>query len=388
MESEGISIDTDSLDVLRVDLEARIAVLEQVIHQLAGRDFNIASPKQLGEVLFEDLSLPSYKKTKTGYSTNVDVLEKLLDAHPIIEHVMNYRTLTKLNSTYVIGLKQFVQADGKIHTIFNQALTQTGRLSSTDPNIQNIPIRDEEGRLIRKAFVASKADHLILAADYSQIELRVLAHMADTQNLIDAFKNDLDIHTKTAMDVFEVPKEDVTSLMRRQAKAVNFGIIYGISAFGLSENLHIGPKEAQLFIDRYLEAYPGIKGFMESIVQTAKDQGYVETIFKRRRYIEELKSKNYNVRMFGERTAMNAPIQGSAADIIKVAMLKVFKRMQQEKVKSKMIIQVHDELIFDVYPDELEKMKQIVKEEMEGAVALNVPLKVEMDYGKTWYDAK
>jgi DNA polymerase I len=388
MELAGIKLDISTIDHLSQDFEERIKNLEAKIQELAGKSFNVGSPKQLGEVLFEDLKLPVIKKTKTGYSTNVDVLEKLQGEHPIIELIMEYRTLTKLFSTYVVGLKQYVYEDGKIHTIFNQTLTQTGRLSSTEPNIQNIPIRYEEGRLIRKAFVPSLPENYILAADYSQIELRVLAHLANTENLIEAFVNNIDIHTKTAMDVFGVKQEEVTSLMRRQAKAVNFGIIYGISAFGLSENLHIQPKEAQAFIDKYLETYPGIKGFMEKMVQDAKDTGYAETIFKRRRYIEELTSRNYNIRMFGERTAMNAPIQGSAADIIKIAMINLAKRMEQEQVKSKMLVQVHDELIFDVVPDELELMQKIVQEEMEGAVSLLVPLKVEMNHGKSWYEAK
>jgi DNA polymerase I len=388
MELAGIKLDIETLDHLSQDFEARIKDLESKIQEFAGKSFNVGSPKQLGEVLFEDLKLPVVKKTKTGYSTSVDVLEKLQGEHPIIELIMEYRTLTKLFSTYVVGLKQYVHDDGKVHTIFNQTLTQTGRLSSTEPNIQNIPIRYEEGRMIRKAFIPSNEENYILAADYSQIELRVLAHLANTENLIEAFVNNIDIHTKTAMDVFGVKQEDVTSLMRRQAKAVNFGIIYGISAFGLSENLNIQPKEAQAFIDKYLETYPGIKGFMEKMVQDAKDTGYAETIFNRRRYIEELTSRNYNIRMFGERTAMNAPIQGSAADIIKIAMINLSKRMEKEQVKSKMLVQVHDELIFDVWPDELELMRKIVKEEMEGAVSLRVPLKVEMNDGKSWYEAK
>lgn len=388
MERVGVKINRQQLEELSEILRERISNLEQEIIELAGRPFNIGSPKQLGEILFDELKLPVQKKTKTGYSTSVDVLEKLVDEHPIIEKIMEYRTITKLNSTYVEGLTQYIMEDGKIHTIFNQALTQTGRLSSTEPNIQNIPIRYEEGRLVRKAFIPSQKGNYILAADYSQIELRILAHLAGTENLIEAFVNDLDIHTKTAMDVFGVKQEEVTSLMRRQAKAVNFGIIYGISAFGLSENLNINPKDAQKFINKYLETYPGIKGFMETIVQDAKDKGYAETIFNRRRYINELSSRNYNERMFGERTAMNAPIQGSAADIIKVAMINVYHRMKREKLKSNLIIQVHDELIFDVVKDELEIMKNIVKEEMEQAIELKVPLKVEMDFGDSWYDAK
>lgn len=386
MEYQGIKIDITSLNKLGEKLKERIQGLEASIYQLTNKTFNISSPKQLGEVLFEELKLPVVKKTKTGYSTNIDVLEKLKDAHPIIKKIIEYRSITKLYSTYVEGLKQAVYEDDKVHTIFNQALTATGRLSSTEPNIQNIPIRSEEGRQIRKSFVPSNNEDYILSADYSQIELRILAHMSEAEDLVDAFVNDLDIHTKTAQDVFNV--EDVTPLMRRQAKAVNFGIIYGISAFGLSENLGIQPKEAANFIEKYLNTYPGINAFMEKIVHEAKLNGFVETIFNRRRYIPELTSKNYNERMFGERTAMNAPIQGSAADIIKIAMINVFNRMEEEKVASKLLIQVHDELIFDVKKDELEIMKKLVQEEMENAVSLKVPLKVDINYGHTWYDAK
>lgn len=388
MELEGVTLNTKTLDAISKDFKLRLEQIEAEIYQLAGKAFNIASTKQLGSVLFEDLKLPVIKKTKTGYSTSADVLEKLIDDHPIIEKILIHRMLSKLYSTYVVGLKNEVHEDGRIHTIFNQTLTQTGRLSSTNPNIQNIPVRYEEGRLIRKAFEPNHEENYLLAADYSQIELRVLAHLADADNLIQAFREGDDIHTRTAMDVFGVQKEDVTPLMRRQAKAVNFGIIYGMSAFGLSENLHISQKDAQAFIDKYLTTYPRIAEFMNEMVEQAKEKGYSTTIFNRRRYIEELKNRNYNIRMFGERTAMNAPIQGSAADIIKVAMIKVTDRMKREGLKSKLIIQVHDELIFDVYPEELEIMKRLVKEEMEQAVTLKVPLEVGISYGKTWYDAK
>ncbi len=388
MEYTGIKIDRNVLMEIGQNLEKRLDSIEQEIYRYANKTFNINSPKQLGEVLFEDLKLPVVKKTKTGYATNIDVLEKLYDEHPIIEKIMEYRTISKLYNTYVTGLVPLIYPDEKVHTIFNQALTATGRLSSTEPNIQNIPIRYEEGREIRKCFVPSCEGDYILSADYSQIELRVLAHLSEAENLVQAFKHDLDIHTKTAMDVFGVSQEEVTPLMRRQAKAVNFGIIYGISAFGLSENLGISPKEAQVFIDKYLTTYPGIKDFMDTIVHQAKLNGYVETIFKRRRYIPEIHSKNYAERSFGERTAMNAPIQGSAADIIKIAMINVYYRMQKERLKSKLIIQVHDELIFDVKKDELEIMKQIVKEEMEHAVDLKVPLKVDISYGHNWFEAK
>ncbi|HEY8365190.1 MAG TPA: DNA polymerase I [Haloplasmataceae bacterium] len=388
MEYNGIKIDRQILEDLGKELTFRIKGLESEIYKLANKTFNIASPKQLGEVLFEDLHLPVIKKTKTGYSTNSDVLEKLFSSHPIIEKIMEYRTITKLHSTYVEGLKPMIFNDQKIHTIFNQALTATGRLSSIEPNLQNIPIRYEEGRQIRKCFIPDNPEDYILSADYSQIELRILAHLSSAHNLIEAFNHDLDIHTKTAMDIFGVSKDDVTPLMRRQAKAVNFGIIYGISAFGLSENLGIDTKAAEKFIDKYLCTYPGIKDFMENIVHLAKINGYVETIFKRRRYIPELTSKNYNERSFGERTAMNAPIQGSAADIIKIAMINVSERLKKEQLQSKLLIQVHDELIFTVKKDELEIMKQIVKEEMENAVKLQVPLKVDINYGHNWYDAK
>ncbi|ERJ11519.1 DNA polymerase I [Haloplasma contractile] len=388
MEYTGIDVDRTRLDDIGEELLTRITKLEKDIHELAGKSFNIGSPKQLGVVLFEDLGLKVIKKTKTGYSTNADVLEKLKEKHPIIEKVLEYRTITKLHSTYIEGLKDAIFEDGKIHTIFNQTLTSTGRLSSTEPNLQNIPIRYEEGRNIRKAFVASSEDGVILAADYSQIELRILAHMSGAENLMEAFIHDMDIHTKTAMDVFGVKHEEVTSLMRRQAKAVNFGIVYGISAFGLSENLNISQKEAQKFIDKYLETYPGIKEYMDDIVAKAKLNGYAETMLKRRRYIPELTNKNYMRRQFGERTAMNAPIQGSAADIIKIAMVNVFNRISKEELNTKLLIQVHDELILDVPKEELEQVKTLVKEEMENAFKLNVPLKVDMDYGKSWYEAK
>lgn len=388
MEYAGIKLDLATLAELSEELKDKIVKLEIEIYDLAGRTFNISSPKQLGEILFDELKLPTVKKTKTGYSTDIEVLQKLVGQHPIIEKIMEYRTYTKLNSTYVEGLKDFVYPDGKLHTIFNQTLTQTGRLSSIEPNIQNIPIRTELGREVRKAFVPSTSENFIVSADYSQIELRILAHLAQVERLIEAFQHNLDIHTKTAMDVFGLARDQVTPDERRKAKAVNFGIIYGMSAFGLSENLHISPKEAQQFIDQYYQTYPGIKSYMEQVVKNAKEKGYVETIFKRRRYIEELKSSNYNVRSFGERTAMNAPIQGSAADIIKIAMINVQKRMEQAGLRSKMLIQVHDELVFEVVPEELETMLELIQTEMEGAEKLLVPLKVEINYGKNWYEAK
>ena len=388
MEYNGMSLDLTTLDEMGQDLKGRIEALESQIFDHVGAPFNINSPKQLGEVLFEKLGLPVVKKTKTGYSTNADVLEKLSDAHPIIKLIMEYRTLTKLYSTYIEGLKKACYEDGKVHTIFNQALTQTGRLSSIEPNLQNIPIRLEEGRMIRRAFVPSQEGWVILGADYSQIELRILAHISNTESLIDAFKHGEDIHKKTAMDVFKVSEEEMTSDLRRSAKAINFGIIYGMSAFGLSENLNITQKEAKKYIDHYLETYSGIHQYMEDTVKYAKFNGYVSTLFNRRRYIPELTQKNYAIRQFGERTAMNAPIQGTAADIIKKAMIDVHQAMLEKNVKSRLLLQVHDELIFEVPQEELDMMIELVTKTMENVVELQVPLKADYSYGPTWYDAK
>ena len=388
MEYTGMALDLKTLDEMGQNLKGRIEALEAKIYEQAGMSFNINSPKQLGEVLFEKLSLPVIKKTKTGYSTNVDVLEKLMGTHPIIECIMEYRTLTKLYSTYIEGLRKACYEDGKVHTIFNQALTQTGRLSSIEPNLQNIPIRLEEGRMIRRAFVPSEEGWIILGADYSQIELRILAHISNTESLIEAFRQGEDIHKKTAMDVFKVSEEEMTSDLRRSAKAINFGIIYGMSAFGLSENLNITQKEAKKYIDHYLETYSGIHQYMEDTVKYAKYNGYVSTLFKRRRYIPELTQKNYAIRQFGERTAMNAPIQGTAADIIKKAMIDVYQAMQEKEVKSRLLLQVHDELIFEVPKEELETMIELVTKTMEDVVELQVPLKADYSYGPTWYDAK
>lgn len=388
MEFQGMKLDLDALKKMGADLKDRIVALEAGIHELAGFEFKIASPKQLGEVLFEKMGLSSGKKTKTGYSTSADVLEKIKNEHPIIEKILEYRTLTKLHSTYIEGLKKAVYDDGKVHTIFNQALTQTGRLSSIDPNLQNIPIRLEEGRLIRKAFVPSEAGWVILGADYSQIELRILAHLSETESLISAFKHGEDIHSKTAMDVFGLTEETLTADDRRNAKAINFGIIYGMGAFGLSENLGITQKAASKFIDNYFETYSGIKKYMDETIQDAKYNGYVSTLFNRRRYIPELAQKNYAMRQFGERTAMNAPIQGTAADIIKKAMIDVSEAMKQKKVKSRLLSQVHDELLFEVPQEELEEMIEIVTATMEQVTELKVPLKADYSYGPTWYDAK
>ena len=389
MEYQGVKIDVDRIQKMGDENIAQLTQLENKIHQLAAEEFNINSPKQLGVILFEKLGLQTIKKTKTGYSTSADVLEKLQNDHAIIEEILHYRQLGKLQSTYIEGLLKVVNPKThKIHTRFNQALTQTGRLSSTDPNLQNIPIRLEEGRKIRQAFVASEQDWLIFAADYSQIELRVLAHIAEDEKLIEAFNKGLDIHTQTAMDVFHVEKEEVTSNMRRQAKAVNFGIIYGISDYGLSQNLGITRKEAGKFIDRYLKSYPKVKDYMEEIVKDAKQKGFVSTLLQRRRYIPEITSRNFNIRSFAERTAMNTPIQGSAADIIKKAMIDMAERLKTEGVRAKLLLQVHDELIFEVPKDELEILKKIVPDVMENAIQLNVPLKVDYAYGPTWFDAK
>ena len=385
MEFHGIGVDHQKLDDLDTEMEEKIEVITNEIYELAGEKFNVSSPKQLGVILFEKLQLPFAKKTKTGYSTNVDVLNKLLNKHPIIEKIMTYRTLTKLHSTYVIGLKNAVLKDGKIHTIYRQAFTSTGRLSSVEPNLQNIPIRYEEGREIRKVFIPKEGNEL-LAADYSQIELRVLAHMADEKVLIDAFNHGEDIHTKTAQKIFD--KEEISSLERRQAKAVNFGIIYGQSAWGLSEEINIGAKEAERFIETYYEEFPGIATFMTEVVTNAKDNGYAETLYKRRRYIPELNSSVYMQREAGRRNAMNAPIQGSAADIIKIAMIEIDKVMKKKQLKSKLLLQIHDELVFDVEANELEIMKELVKNTMESCIKLAVPLKVDQAFGKNLYETK
>lgn len=389
MEFTGVKVDTKRLRQMGAELTEQLRAVEQHIYELAGQEFNINSPKQLGVILFDKLQLPVLKKTKTGYSTSADVLEKLAPHHEIVENILHYRQLGKLQSTYIEGLLKVVHPDtNKVHTMFNQALTQTGRLSSAEPNLQNIPIRLEEGRKIRQAFVPSEPDWLIFAADYSQIELRVLAHIADDDNLIEAFRRDLDIHTKTAMDIFHVNEEDVTANMRRQAKAVNFGIVYGISDYGLAQNLNITRKEAAEFIERYFASFPGVKRYMENIVQEAKQKGYVTTLLHRRRYLPDITSRNFNVRSFAERTAMNTPIQGSAADIIKKAMIDLNARLKEEQLRARLLLQVHDELILEAPKEEVERLCRLVPEVMEQAVTLNVPLKVDYHYGPTWYDAK
>ncbi len=389
MEHQGVLVNKSRLEEMGVDLKERLDTLVHEIYELAGEEFNINSPKQLGPILFETLGLPVIKKTKTGYSTAADVLEQLEHEHEIIPKILLYRQLGKLQSTYIEGLLKVVDPKtSKIHTRFNQALTQTGRLSSVDPNLQNIPIRLEEGRKIRRAFVPAKEDWVMFAADYSQIELRVLAHIANDDKLVDAFNHDMDIHTRTAMDVFHVEKEEVTSNMRRQAKAVNFGIVYGISDYGLSQNLGITRKEAKQFIDRYFVSFPGVKDYMKEIVQIAKQQGYVTTLMNRRRYLPEITSRNFNRRSFAERTAMNTPIQGSAADIIKQAMIDLDKKIKEEKLKARILLQVHDELILEAPKTELDQLIDIVPATMENTVKLTVPLKVDYEYGDSWFDAK
>jgi DNA polymerase-1 len=389
MEKTGIKVDKGNLMQMGQEIDIKLTDLARDIHRLAGDDFNINSPKQLGDILFDKLGLPAIKKTKTGYSTNAEVLEKLQDQHEIIPKILHYRQLGKLYSTYIEGLTKEIHPEtGRIHTSFNQVTTATGRLSSTEPNLQNIPIRLEEGRKIRKAFVPSQSGWVILAADYSQIELRVLAHIANDEKLKEAFLEGADIHTRTAMDVFGVSAGEVTSLMRRQAKAVNFGIVYGISDYGLSQNLNITRKEAGIFIERYFAVFKGVKQYMEDVVKKAKQDGYVTTLLNRRRYLPDINSSNFNIRSFAERTAMNTPIQGTAADIIKKAMVTMFKTLQDEKLQSQMLLQVHDELVFEVPEEEVGRMQQLVPEVMENAMKLIVPLKVDLSYGSTWYDAK
>lgn len=387
MEYNGVYVDKEILNQMGIEIKNKIFEVEKNIYEIVGHEFNISSPQQLGTVLFEELNLPTKKKGKTGYSTAADVLNKLVDKHPIINMIIEYRMLTKLYNTYIEGLISSIHPDGKVHTIYTQTLTRTGRLSSIEPNLQNIPIRYEYGKLIRKAFLPSPSS-LILSSDYSQIELRVLAHMANVEALIDAFNNDIDIHTKTASDIFNVPINEVTKSMRRIAKAVNFGIIYGISGYGLSENLGISTKEASNFIEQYLDTYPGIKTYMDETIKKAHEDKYVKTLFNRKRNIPELDNKNYMIRSGAERIALNTPIQGTSADIIKIAMVEASKKLKENNMKTKMILQVHDELIFDVFKDELDKVKEIVRETMEGVCKMSVPLKVDIEVGTDWYDAK
>ena len=388
LEINGFLVDDNQLKEFADKLGEKIDALTNEIYMLAGEEFNINSPKQLGVILFEKLELKPVKKTKTGYATNADVLEKLRDKHPIVNFIMEYRQLAKLKSTYCDGLRAVVNPNThRIHSVFTQTVTVTGRLSSTEPNLQNIPTRTELGREIRKMFVA-KDGYVLVDADYSQIELRVLAHIANDETMINAFRNNEDIHAVTASQVLGIPLEDVTKEQRSSAKAVNFGIVYGIGEFSLAQDLHISVKEAKAYIESYLEKYHGVRNYMESIKEQAKKDGYVKTMLNRIRYIPELKSPNYNIRQFGERVALNTPIQGTAADIIKLAMVRVDNRLINEGLKSKLILQVHDELIVEAHKDEVDKVKQILSEEMQNAMELNVPLKVDMSTGHSWYDAK
>ena len=388
MEAEGFKIDKEVLEGLAKKFNQEISITQKEIYSLAEEEFNISSPKQLGKILFDKLDLPVIKKTKTGYSTNAEVLEKLEDKHPIIKKVIYYRQITKLNSTYIEGLRNVIDEDGFIHSSFNQLVTTTGRLSSTEPNLQNIPIKYEMGREIRKMFIPKNAGDILLSCDYSQIELRILAHMSADKNMIDAFKNHSDIHRKTASEVFNVSFDEVTPLMRSRAKAVNFGIIYGISDFSLAKDLKITKKEAAEYMQIYFDRYPNIKTYLDKLIKEAKDKGYVLTILNRRRFIPEIKASNKIVQALGERLAMNAPIQGSAADIIKIAMVNVYKRLCSEKLKSSIILQVHDELILNVKPEEEKQVVKLVKEEMENTLQLLVPMEVDVNEGATWYDAK
>ncbi len=387
MEEAGIRVNGDALKTYGDALIGRIKELEQQIHTAAGEDFNINSPKQLGTILFDKLGLPNGKKTKTGYSTSAEVLDKLAPEYPIVKDILEYRQLTKLKSTYADGLSGCIAEDGRIHSNFNQTITATGRISSTEPNLQNIPVRMELGRLIRKVFIPDEGC-VFVDADYSQIELRVLAHMSGDKKLIEAYQQAEDIHRITASQVFHVPFEEVTSLQRRNAKAVNFGIVYGISSFGLSQDLSISTKEAKEYIDRYFETYPGIKGFLDGLVAGAKEQGYAATMYGRRRPVPELKSSNFMQRSFGERVAMNSPIQGTAADIIKIAMVRVHDRLQEEGLNSRLILQVHDELLVEARLEEVEQVEQILTEEMQQAAELKVPLEIDMHRGNNWYEAK
>ena len=387
MEIEGIRVDREVLKKMGEEINKRIISLEKEIYELAGVEFNIQSPKQLGEVLFDKMGIPYPKKKKTSYSTSREILDKIKDDNPIIDKIIDYRTLSKLYSTYIVGIEESIKEDSKLHTIYTQTLTRTGRLSSIEPNLQNIPIRYEEGKLIRKAFVPEE-DSVFVSSDYSQIELRIFAHLSNEKNMIDAFNSNLDIHTKTAMDIFHVKKEDVTKLMRRQAKAVNFGILYGISNFGLAEDIGTDFATAKKFMDSYLETFPGIREYNLKVVEDAYKNGYVLTIMNRKRKIEELDNTNYIIRQQGERIAQNTPIQGSAADILKLAMINIYDEFNKENIKSKMILQIHDELIFNVLNSEKEKVKKIIKEKMENVYKLNVPLVVDIEEGTNWYNTK
>ena len=386
MEINGIRVDASVIDDLKEDIKVKLDRLENVIYNLAGEQFNIGSPKQLGEILYNKLGLPK-GRGKNATSTAHDVLIKYKDKHPIINELLEYRNLSKLYSTYLDTFNSFIHSDGKIHTIYKQTGTRTGRLSSIEPNLQNIPVRSEEGKKIRKAFLPSK-DSVLLSSDYSQIELRILAHISNSDSLKTAFINGEDIHTHVASDIFDTEEIKVTPNMRRTAKAVIFGIVYGISGYGLGENLDISPMEAKKYIDKYLELYPEVKEYMDKIVIKTRELGYVRTLFNRKREIEEIKNTNHLIRAMGDRMALNTPIQGTAADILKMAMIKVYNLLNEKGYKTKMLLQVHDELIFDVPESELDEVKELVKDTMENIYELSVPLKVGMDFGKNWYEAK
>lgn len=389
MEYEGFTVDQPALRAIGEELDAKLTRLTQEIHSDAGEPFNINSPKQLGVILFEKLGLPSGKKTKTGYSTSQDVLDRLRYEHPIVDRILEFRTVSKLKSTYVEGLFAVINPDtGRVHSSLNQTIAVTGRLSSTEPNLQNIPMRIEEGRRIRKVFIPRSAEHVLVDADYSQIELRVLAHMSEDPGMIQAFVEDMDIHTATAARVFGLPLDQVTSVERSRAKEVNFGIVYGMSDFGLSENLHIPRKTAQQFIETYFERYAGVKRFMDDTVANCRKTGYVTTLYHRRRFVPEINASNFNLRSFGERTAMNTPIQGTAADIIKLAMVQVYRELKALGLQSRLILQVHDELIIDAPSHEQEQVSQVLRRAMEEAASLRVPLKVDLKTGASWYDTK
>ena len=387
MEYSGIRVDKKVLDDMEEELSTKIDEISKDIYELVGEEFNIASPKQLGEILFVKLKIGTGKKTKSGYSTDKTILEKYKDRHPVVPMILEHRMLSKLLSTYVVGLKDSILEDGKIHTIYTQTLTRTGRLSSIEPNLQNIPVRTPYGKLIRKAFVAED-NSILLSSDYSQIELRVFAHFSKIPNWLEAFRNDMDIHTRTAMDIFDVEKDDVTPLMRRQAKAVNFGMLYGISSFGLAEDLGIGVREAKEFMNKYFETYSGTKVYMDKVVKDAYEKGYVTTIMNRKRKIDELNNTNYMIRSQGERIALNTPIQGSSADILKKAMIDIYKEFKDKNIKSTMLLQVHDELIFNVLNEEEKEVREIVSRCMDNAYKLEVPLKVDIETGINWCDTK
>ena len=387
MEREGVKVEKEALKEYGNALLVKIEKLENAVYEQAGEKFNLNSPKQLGEILFGKLQLPGAKKTKTGYSTAADVLEKLAPDYPLIADILEYRTLAKLKSTYADGLVTCIEADGKIHTTFNQTITATGRISSTEPNLQNIPMKLELGRQIRKVFVPQDG-YVFVDADYSQIELRLLAHMSEDERLIEAYQQDSDIHRITASNVFHIPMDEVTDLQRRNAKAVNFGIVYGISSFGLSQDLSISRKEAGEYIEKYFQTYPGVKKYLDTLVNNGKELGYVTTLFGRKRPIPELLSSNFMQRSFGERVAMNSPLQGTAADIMKIAMIRVYERLEKEHLKSKMILQVHDEILIEAAKEEEEQVRKILEEEMKGAASLAVTLEVDIHSGTDWYEAK